>query len=282
MVRQPAFSGYFYPDDPATLKKMIDAFYRMPDGPGATFTQQSIPPLLGIVVPHAGYQYSGPVAAWSFGALAQGARAETYVLLGPCHHPGRTGIALSEADVWQTPLGEVAVDQEAGAFLLSRGTGCGFDGSAHVREHSIEVQIPFLQYFVPGPLKILPIIMLDQSEEAAFVLSGLLAELSRTKSLAVIASSDFTHYEPESEARKKDLPLIELLTGLQVREFYRFLDEKRVTTCGPGCLAVLAGLQKRLSGLSGRLLRYATSGETSHDYQRVVGYASIIFPRGEW
>jgi AmmeMemoRadiSam system protein B len=229
-------------------------------------------PMLGAVVPHAGYMYSGPVAAEVYARLP---RMETYVLLGPNHHGLGAPVALSR-DSWTTPLGVVPPDLELADALA--GTIIDQDETAHQREHSLEVQVPFLQARFQG-FKILPIAMGLQDEETAVEvgreLGKAIAKLHRR--CTVIASSDFTHYEPQEVARKVDAQLIEAALNLDIPELYARIYRNDATACGYGPIAATITAARALGASRGKLLRYSTSGDVTGDFSQVVGYGAIVF-----
>jgi hypothetical protein len=261
-MRLPAVAGQFYPGSGAELEHQLD---------GMLHPEKEIP-CKGAVVPHAGYMYSGQVAAAAYSRLP---KAETYVIIGPNHHGLGSPVALSR-ESWRTPLGVVEPDLEL-ADALS-GSIIDHDETAHLHEHSIEVQIPFLQKRFQG-FKILPICMGLQDEQTALEvgqeLSGALQKLNR--SCIVIASSDFTHYEPQETARKVDAKLLEAILNMDVPELYERVYRYDATACGYGPIAATITATANLGAKAGQLLAYATSGDVSGDYSQVVGYAAIAF-----
>jgi AmmeMemoRadiSam system protein B len=261
-MRLPAVAGQFYPGSGAVLAHQLD---------GMLHPEKEIS-CLGAVVPHAGYVYSGQVAAAVYSRLP---KAETYVLIGPNHHGLGSPVALSR-DSWKTPLGVAQPDLELADMLA--GSIVDHDETAHLREHSIEVQIPFLQKRFQG-FKILPICMGLQDEQTALEVGQ---ELSRAmqkhnRSCVVIASSDFTHYEPQETARKVDAKLMEAILNMDVPELYNRVYRYDATACGYGPIAATITATAAMGAKAGQLLAYATSGDVSGDYSQVVGYAAIAF-----
>jgi len=261
-MRLPAVAGQFYPGSGAELEHQLD---------GMLHPEKEIP-CQGAVVPHAGYMYSGQVAVAVYSRLP---KAETYVIIGPNHHGLGSPVALSR-ESWRTPLGVVEPDLEL-ADALS-GSIIDHDETAHLHEHSIEVQIPFLQKRFQG-FKILPICMGLQDEQTALEvgqeLSSAMQKLNR--SCIVIASSDFTHYEPQETARKVDAKLLEAILNMDVPELYERVYRYDATACGYGPIAATITATADLGAKAGQLLSYATSGDVSGDYSQVVGYAAIAF-----
>jgi len=229
-------------------------------------------PALGAVVPHAGYVYSGLVAAEVYSRLP---KRDCFVILGPNHHGLGAPVALSR-DSWKTPLGVASPDLELADALA--GTIIDYDEVAHLHEHSIEVQIPFLQARFQN-FKILPIAMGLQDEETAVEVGEHLGKAIHklNRSCTIIASSDFTHYEPQEAARKTDTQLIEAILNMDVPELYARVYRYNATACGYGPIAATITAARMLGASSGKLLRYATSGDVSRDYSQVVGYGAITF-----
>ena len=263
-MRSPAVAGQFYPRDPEDLKLQLDELFK-----GVASEEL---PALGAVVPHAGYVYSGSVAAEVYARLP---KRETYVILGPNHHGLGAPVALSR-DSWRTPLGAVETDLEMADALA--GTIIDQEESAHLQEHSIEVQLPFLQYRFAG-FKILAIAMGLQDEETAVEVGEALGKAARDlkRNCTFIASSDFTHYEPQELARKVDANLIEAILRMDVPELYSRVYRYDATACGYGPIAAAITATRALGATSGKLLRYATSGDVTGDYSQVVGYGAIAF-----
>ncbi len=263
-MRFPAVAGQFYPRKPEDLKRQLDELF------------EGIAPeeltALGCVVPHAGYTYSGSVAAEVYARLP---KRETYVILGPNHHGLGAPVALSR-DSWKTPLGVVETDLEMADALA--GTIIDQEESAHLQEHSIEVQLPFLQNRFTG-FKILAIAMGLQDEETAVEVGEAIGKAARNlkRDCTFIASSDFTHYEPREVARKVDANLIEAILKMDVSELYSRVYRYDASACGYGPIAAVITASKSLGAASGKLLRYATSGEVTGDYSQVVGYGAIAF-----
>jgi AmmeMemoRadiSam system protein B len=263
-MRSPAVAGQFYPGNPKDLKRQLDEFFE-----GVHIEEL---PVLGAVVPHAGYVYSGSVAAEVYARLP---KRETYVILGPNHHGLGAPVAMSR-DSWRTPLGVVDVDMEMADALA--GTIIDQEESAHLHEHSIEVQLPFLQDRFTE-FKILAIAMGLQDEETAVEVGEVIGEVARDlkRDCTFIASSDFTHYQPQESARKVDANLIEAILRLDIPELYSRVYRYDATACGYGPIAAAITASRHFGATSGKLLRYATSGDVTGDYSQVVGYGAIAF-----
>ena len=260
-MRTPAVAGLFYPGNGEELRRLI--------GELAPKKVTAKLDAMGVVVPHAGYVYSGGVAAKVYASI-QG--APTFVILGPKHNWEGSGVAVS-TQPWQTPLGTVDVDHEL-IDLIPPGI-IDHDETAHRREHSIEVQLPFLQFFFQD-FKIVPIaIGLQDYETVREVAGELTIALEKyDKRVIIVASSDFTHYEPAEVAKSKDGLLIEKIKKLDVPGFYDELANVNSTCCGYGPIAAMMLSCKARGAKKADLLAYATSGDVTGDNE-VVGYAGL-------
>jgi AmmeMemoRadiSam system protein B len=275
-TRRPAVSGMFYAGTVEELEEQIGWCYKHELGPGTIPQVNEKGPRLVVatVVPHAGYYYSGPVAAHAYKELAEDGVFDTAVILGP-NHTGYGGpVSVWVEGSWSTPLGEVEVDKKLAQRLL--GDVAKADKTAHMHEHSIEVQLPWLQYLY-GKVRIVPIAMLAQDIETARIVGQSIGQVGGN--LVVIASSDLTHYEPHSVAMEKDSSLIQAIVALDEEELYEHCERLRCTMCGYGPVAAAMIASKEMKGKEASLLKYATSGDTSGDFSRVVGYGSIVIKR---
>ena len=276
-VRRPAVAGSFYPDDPDELRKMVHDSYLHPLGPGALPPARDDRRGVGACVcPHAGYQYSGPVAAHSYLWLSSVRTPELVVIVGPNHYGIGSGVSTFREGSWETPLGRVPVDSEATSQIVKLTGLVDFDPEAHKREHSIEVQLPFLQELY-GSFKLLPISLTFQDIETARELGRGLSKMLAGRDVILIASSDLTHYEPADVAREKDTALLDAVQRLDIEAFYRVLEERMVTACGYGAIATVIEASRLLGFKRGELHKYANSGDTTGDNAAVVGYPSVVF-----
>ena len=187
---------------------------------------------MGLICPHAGYVYSGPVAASSFYELAIDGKPDTIVLLGPNHTGYGSGLALMREGIWRTPLGDVEVDSEISDAILHETNMVDVDEVAHRYEHSIEVQLPFLQFLYGNSFKIVPICYLMQDYESAIEVGRALTEALNATNTVVIASSDMTHYESAKTAGAKDHAALKAVTDLNAKRFYEIVETQNITACG--------------------------------------------------
>ncbi|MDG6916620.1 MAG: AmmeMemoRadiSam system protein B [Nitrososphaerota archaeon] len=275
-VRKPAVSGQFYPSAPSELSALIDECYTHRLGPGR------LPPapaseadIVAVVSPHAGYVYSGPVAAHSYYHVSSLRTPDLAVVVGPNHYGIGGGVSTYEGE-WVTPLGRMRVDEGAAAELVEL-AGVSVDPEAHRLEHSIEVQLPFLQKLYGGSVPFLPVSLLFQDQGTAEAVASALARMLRGRSAVLVASSDLTHYEPPAAAKEKDMALLGEVLKMDVSGFYSVLERLGVTACGYGAIAIVMLAARSLGLTRGELLAYATSGDTSGDNVQVVGYGALRF-----
>jgi AmmeMemoRadiSam system protein B len=287
-LRRPAVAGSFYPAGRAELKEAIDSSYLNRLGPGRLPSQEmeaATPGLKACVCPHAGYVYSGPTAAHSFLDISQLRMPELVVIVGPNHYGLGSGVATYGEGEWETPLGKVPVDQDASKRIIELTGFVDIDPEAHRREHSIEVQLPFLQHLYGGSFSFLPISLAFQEKAVARDLGKGLAELLKEAaevdvSAVLIASSDLTHYEPASQAKEKDTALLKHVQRLDLDAFYTTLERRNITACGYGAIGTVMEACRLLGRGKGRVNAYSTSGEVTGDNEAVVGYPSVSFLEG--
>ncbi len=275
-IRTPAVAGMFYPGEKDKLKKTIHECFLHPFGTGSISPSSKKTKIYGVICPHAGYVYSGPIASHSMHAIS-GDEKDLFIIIGPNHWGIGATIASMKDCTWQTPLGNVEVDTKAAEELSQFEKVIDLDFYSHTREHSLEVQIPMLQQVFKNKFKILPIIMINQEQDTATKVGAAVAKIMKKYNSIVIGSSDFTHYEQNDFAHKQDMALIEPILKLDVDRFYKVLLEKQVTACGYGAIASTMIACKQMGASKGELLKYATSGDVSGDKTSVVGYGSIVF-----
>ena len=269
-------AGSFYAGNPEELRRQIEWCYEHQLGPGAVpqVDQQGPREIVAVIAPHAGYQASGPVAAYVYRELAVDGVFDTAIIVGPNHTGYGPPVSLWVEEPWETPLGEVEIDKVLAQGLL--GGTIEADETAHIYEHSIEVQLPWLQHLYQG-VKIVPIAMLDQGLETARELGKAISRCPGN--VVIIASTDFTHYEPHAVAIAKDNSVIEAIVDLDEEEMYARLGSLRCTMCGYGPAASAIVAAREAGAKRTGLLKYGTSGETTGDFSLVVGYGSIVMRR---
>jgi AmmeMemoRadiSam system protein B len=265
-IREPVVSGYFYPSGKAHLLRMLETFIERD-------TQKE--KVIACMVPHAGYIYSGKTAGITYSRIEI---PESIIILGPNHTGYGEPYSVSDHDKWLTPLGEVEIDKEIRDLLVEKSRYLQKDEIAHIREHSIEVQIPFLQ-FLRKNIKIVPITLMGYVDNPAwFEIGEDIAEVIKevNRDVLIVASSDMTHYQPHKVAEEKDNYVIEAICMLDEDEVIRRIEEKDVSMCGYSGVIVSIVASKILGAKKGQLIYYTTSAETSKDYSEVVGYAGVI------
>jgi hypothetical protein len=265
MARNPVVAGQFYPGSSDGLKRMIES---MVDDRAEKVE------VIGLISPHAGYIYSGVVAA---AVISRVKFKDTFVILGPNHTGRGKDFSIMTKGAWKTPLGEVEIDSGLGRRILAVSSYLEEDHLAHQSEHSLEVQVPFLQYFKPD-VRIVPIVLAHASGAIYKKIGRELASAIKEskEGIIILASSDMTHYEPHEVARRKDSQAIEAILDLDEDELLRRVDKFDISMCGYAPVASLISAAKELGAKKAELIKYQTSGDTSGDYSSVVGYAGII------
>jgi len=265
MLRRPVVAGRFYSGSAAALKAEVEKYIK---------PCEAKKKVLGVVSPHAGYVYSGPVAGDLFSQIVV---PGTAVILAPNHTGVGADFALWSSGHWRTPLGDVEVDEELADRLY---TSCDLleeDADAHHGEHSAEVQVPFLQYFNPG-VRIVGIVIrshkLDELKELGQRLADGVKAL-RPDAL-IVASSDMTHYEPVAAAKQKDDLAIHKILGLDEDGLWHTVMKHRISMCGFAPTVAMLAACKALGAKKATLTKYQTSGDVSGDYDAVVGYAGVV------
>ena len=277
-IRRPAVAGSFYPDDPEELSKLIDDCYLHPLGPGRRPpARPGVARTVAAVCPHAGYVYSGPVAAHSYLHLSTLPDPELIVVVAPDHYGTVSGVSTFKSGEWETPLGRLRVDTDASKELADEAGIVTFDPESQRLEHSLEVQLPFLQAIYGARVPLLPVSMMFQDSDTAGTLGAAIGKVLAGRRAILIASSDLTHYEPAADARRKDTELLKDIERMDVDGFYHTLDRLHVTACGYGAIATVMTAASGLGLKRAEVLKYATSGDTSGDNARVVGYGAVRF-----
>ena len=274
-IRTPAVAGMFYPGKKNELKQSIKDSFLHKFGPGKMPPSEIKKKIYGVICPHAGYMYSGPIACQSFYAISSDL-PELFIIIGPNHWGIGSNVATMKDSKWQTPLGEVEIDSETAEEISKFAHVIEIDSFSHSREHSLEVQVPILQE-MSSNFKIVPIALINQNKEVAFQVGEAMAKIAKKKKIMIVGSSDFTHYEPNEFAHEQDTALIEPILKLDVDRFYEVLQERNVSACGYGAIASTMVACKEMGATKGELLKYATSGDVTGDTSSVVGYGSIIF-----
>lgn len=278
IVREPAVAGQFYPKDPKELSTIIDQYLDRVDPP------ESKGEILALILPHAGYQFSGQVSAYGFKKLI-GEEIDTVILIGNSHHERFEGISIFPEGFYKTPLGEIEIDSELAQKIMAEDERIFFRKSAHQKEHSLEVELPFLQKVLKN-FKILPIIFGNSSNHDYKILAKALVNNIQRKNVLLIASSDLSHYPSYSNAKYLDSKIIEAILTAQVENLEQTIHNLKqeqipnlVTfACGIDAIKTVMMVAKELGANEVKLLNYANSGDIFAEFKpRVVGYATIGF-----
>lgn len=280
-VRRPCQAGAFYAGTAESLKKQIENCFLHELGPGKIPETIKNGPrqVVGLVCPHAGYMFSGPVAAHAYYKLALDGKPDIVVLFGPNHTGYGSALAVMNEGFWRTPLGDVEIDAELANQIVDESHIIDVDDSAHRFEHSIEVQLPFLQYLYGSEFKIAPICFLMQDLSSARDVGQAVAKVLAGKNAVIIASSDMTHYEPQKSAETKDKMALEAVEEMDEAKLYSVIEAHRISACGYGPIAALITAAKNLGMKKAKLLCYKTSGDVIGDYSSVVGYATVCLTK---
>lgn len=280
-IRYPVVAGSWYAGTPNYLRKQIEGLFRHKLGPGSipSIAKVGLRTLVGLVVPHAGYMASGPIAAHAYHHLAIDGKPDVIVIFGPNHTGYGSPLAIMNEGCWRTPLGEVEIDTKVANKILDFSEIIDVDEKAHDHEHSIELQLPFLQYLYGSEFKFVPVSFMIQDLQSSREVGKATALALKNENALVIASSDMTHYEPQKIAENKDKIAIDSVLKMDEEEYYHIIESYRISSCGYGPTIALITATKDLGSQKSKLLSYKTSGDVLGDRSAVVGYASIAFSK---
>ncbi len=272
MIRKAQFSGTFYPDDPKELRKMLEYFYNNAD------VEATSEDCLGLIIPHAGYVFSGQTAAYSFKYISK-LKKRKAVIIAPSHHCMNINFSISDYESYETPLGQVKVDVKAVQEFLNSGLFFK-DQKADMTEHSLEVMLPFL-YFLNPEIEIIPILFEIPNRENSNTLINYLINYYKSdfSDVVFIISSDLSHYHSSSIAKQMDLQLIHWIQSLETERFLKEIYDQTIEACGFGGILFIMELAKQTGYQHPLLLKYSHSGEINHRNDQVVGYVSIAINR---
>ncbi|UCE21451.1 MAG: AmmeMemoRadiSam system protein B [Candidatus Aminicenantes bacterium] len=265
MKRKPVVEGYFYPGREDALKKMVG---------GMLDTEIEKEKAICVVSPHAGFEYSGPVAGAVFSSVEI---PDTFIILGPSHRPIQSRVAIMTEGTWETPLGQAQIESSLAESILSLSPLIEKDEVAHVHEHSLEVQLPFIQY-LREDVAIVPVclsyhISFEELEDLGRVIAKGIKDFK--KDVLIVASTDMSHYVEQSVAKEKDFLAIDRILELDAKGLHDTVERENISMCGfqPTTSALVAS--KELGAEKAVLIKYQTSGDRTGDYSEVVGYAGI-------
>ncbi len=266
-IRPSPLAGKWYPANPDALKTMLDRFL------------QAVPPrqvdgtIRGLLAPHAGLQYSGPVAAHAF-ALVKGLAFDKVVIVGPMHHPMPGHILTTAHTAYETPLGTVPVDQAA---LAAIGKTLHLDAIRNDPEHSVEIELPFLQQVLTPGFSLIPLMLRDQSTEQAQALGAVLADVLRDRRALLVASSDLSHFYTQDIAHRLDTKMLDCVAAMDGERIVEYNERGKAFACGYGAIATVINALKSWEVNRAEVVNYATSGDVTGDFSRVVGYGAAAF-----
>jgi len=265
MIREPAVSGQFYPSSPEELKSIIR---------GMIDEKAAKEDVIGYYAPHAGYIYSGPVVGATISRINL---KDTFVIMGPSHTGMGAPFSIMTEGKWRTPLGDVEIDTELAKAILANSSYLKVDELAHAQEHSIEVQLPFIQYLRPD-IKLVPITISHANAATYRSIGRAIAKAIKDsgKEVVIVASGDMNHYESQKITQTKDRQAIESILKMEAGELLERVRDFKISMCGYGTAACLIYAAKELGNAKAELVKYQTSGDITGDYSAVVGYAGIL------
>lgn len=271
-IRPSPIAGLWYPADPLVLRQEVDLYL------ARSRAERPAGTVHGVLAPHAGIRYSGPVAASAFKCLA-GRRPQVVAILSPYHNPHPAPLLTSGHQAYGTPFGGVPVDtdliQALHTALMAR-LGFGLTPVRRDPEHAIEIELPFLQRLLP-PFRLLPIMLRDQSPETCQALADALVEVLADEDAVLVASSDLSHYYPQDVAVTLDERLLQRINRFDAQGVVNLCERGQAYACGCGAIAAVMWATREMGANRSRVVHYATSGDTSGDYSSVVGYAAAVF-----
>lgn len=269
MIRNPVVAGQFYPGGEKHLMDEIRTLR------GKDILEKT--DAVGVLSPHAGYIYSGHVAALTLASIKP---KRNYVIIGPNHTGLGSAFGISSCDAWRTPLGDVRINEELAEKIAAGSRNITREDMSNSQEHSIEVQLPFLQASAESDFRFVPIVASYAGVAVYGELGKAIAHAARSlkieKDLVIIASSDMTHYEPLDVAKEKDRLAIDAMLELDEKKLIETISGHDISMCGYAPAAIMITAAKALGASCARLVKYETSGDRSGDYSSVVGYAGII------
>lgn len=272
-VRPSPIAGQWYPGQADILRHDIEKYLQRVNLPALTGE------IVGMMVPHAGYLYSGPVAAHAFAAV-RGLRPELVVVVSPMHYPYPYSLLTSAHRAYLTPLGEIPVDRQRVMALdaaLQMRLGSGLTPVGHDPEHSLEIELPFLQQVLGAPFDLLPVMVREQAPDVVHALGDALASVLSGLPALLVASTDLSHFYTQGQARKLDQEMLRRVADFDPLAVLQAEEDGLGFACGRGALAAVMWACRALGATRAHMLTYATSGDVTGDFSRVVGYGAAVF-----
>ncbi len=274
-IRPSPIAGAWYESNPKALAQAVDTYLdraELPELPGE---------IIAVIAPHAGHIYSGPVAGYAFAAV-RGRSLDLAAVISPMHQPYYEPLLTTAHSAYGTPLGPVPVDEETLAALderLKKNLGIGLSRVAYDQEHSLEIELPFLQCALNGDFKLLPVMVRTQSAKVSRQLGKELAESLRGRNALLVASTDLSHFYTQKDAVAYDTEMLRRVEAFDPEAVFRAEEEKKGYACGLGALTAVLWAARELGADSVKVLRHATSGDVTGDYASVVGYGAAVVMR---
>jgi hypothetical protein len=268
-IRKSIIAGSWYPGKPDVLRADIEKYFS---------TASNIElnrDIKALIAPHAGYIYSGQIAAYAY-RLVRGEKYDTVIVVGPSHRLAFHGVSVFLGGGYETPLGVVPVDEAMGRTIISLNKDVQEIPEAHAQEHSIEIQLPFLQVAL-GKVSFVPLVMGDQNESTCQNLAQSIHEAAGDKRVLVVGSSDLSHFHDYQKAVKLDSVSIKCLEAVDAKGLLENLNDNKTEACGGGPMAVAILVAKKRGALKAKVLKYANSGDITGDKTSVVGYVSAVY-----
>ncbi len=278
-IRTAISSGELYPSDPLELRRTIEYCFSHNEGPGKFPDFNPKVPVCCIIVPHGQISHFGPIAAHAYNRIA-GANVDSVILLGPCQKKSNQLFSIYPSGYWKTPLGQIEVDEELCNKIANEFSEAKLDPEPHLKEGSIEVQIPFLQFVLKNKFKIVPICIEQYEPELCVKLSKIISKLTMERKVLIIGISNLTQNQIYAQTIRKDALVFDRLTKpitTDMIKLYELMKEKNVQVSGYGPLAVLIGITKELVADKVEIAKYNTSGQITGDYSSVTGYFSMVY-----
>jgi len=274
--RPSPIAGQWYDGNPRKLASSVDKYINTAALPDITGE------IIAIITPHAGHVYSGPVAGYAFAAV-RGMEPDLVAVISPMHHSYIEPLLTSGHEAYQTPLGSIPIDKDAlnelNSLLTTR-LGFGITPVRNDREHSLEIELPFLQQ-VLKKFTLLPVMVRDQSAKVTQALGSALGNVLKERKALLVASTDLSHFNTQETARKYDLEMLRRIEAFDPEAVLQAEDEKMGFACGRGAVAVVLWAGRELGGDKVQILNYATSGDVSGDFNRVVGYGAAVITKSK-
>jgi hypothetical protein len=274
-LRPSPIAGQWYPANPKRLAESIDNYINAADLP--TIEGE----VIGVMTPHAGHRYSGPVAGYAFAAM-RGLQPDLAVVVSPMHHFASEPLLTSAHDAYETPLGTMLIDRSAVQMLetqLQVELGFGLTPIKNDQEHSLEIELPFLQRAIRPDIPLLPVMVREVSRNVTSGLGKALAKVLADRNVILVASTDLSHFYPQSTAEILDSEILRRVEAFDPDGVLSAEEENKGYACGRGALASVMWAAKGLGANKAQILNYATSGNMTGDFAQVVGYASAVFTR---